>query len=82
MTVYFIDHTGITENIRIRMQGPHLTSKLNSKMVSVLPSLDPSLIFIFNVLPSPVHPTGFFFCFFPGLLSIFILLFTLAGFPL
>ena len=37
------------------------------KMVPVLPSLDPSLIFPFHILPSPVHPTGFSFYFFHGL---------------
>ena len=52
----------------------HLTSKLNSKTVPVLLSLDPSLIFPFHLLPSPVHPTGFSFCFFPGFLVIFIIL--------
>ena len=45
-TVYLIDHTDMTENVRIRTQGPphkgQLTSKLNSKMVPVLPSHDPS----------------------------------------
>ena len=46
----------------------HITSKLNSKMVSVLPSL----IFPIYLLPCPVHPTGFSFCFFPGFLAIFI----------
>ena len=52
----------------------HLTSKLNSKTVE-LPSLDPSsLIFPFHLLPSPVHPTGFSFCIFPGFLAIFILM--------
>ena len=39
----------------------HLTSKLNSKTIPVLPFLDPSLMFHFNLLPSPVHPTGFSF---------------------
>ena len=42
--------------------------------VHVLPSLDPSLIFPFHVLPSQVHPTGFSFCFSPGFFAIFILL--------
>ena len=32
------------------------------------------LLFLFNLLPSPVHPTGFFFCFFPGFLVIYTLL--------
>ena len=52
----------------------HLTSKLNSKKVPVLSSLDPFLIFPFHLLPSPVHPTEFSFCFFPDFLSIVILL--------
>ena len=47
----------------------HLTSKLNFMTVPDLPSL----IFPFHLLPSPVHPTGFFFCIFPGFLAIFIL---------
>ena len=51
-----------------------LISKLNSKTVPVLPSLGPSLIFSFHLFPSPVYPTGFFFCFFPGFLAIFILI--------
>ena len=34
-------------------------NKLNSMTVPVLPSLDPSLIFPFHLLPSPVHPAGF-----------------------
>ena len=46
----------------------HLTSKLNSKTVPVLPSLKYSRIFPFHLLPSPVHPTRFSSCFFPGCL--------------
>ena len=34
---------------------------------------NPSLIFPFHLLPTPVHPTRFSFCFFPGFLAIFIL---------
>ena len=45
-----------------------------SKTVPVLPSLDPSLIFPFYLIPSPVDLTGFSFCFFPGFLAIYILL--------
>ena len=52
----------------------HLGSKLNSKTAPVLPSFHPSLIFIFHLLPSLVHPIGFCFCFFSGFLAIFILL--------
>ena len=37
-------------------------------------TFDPSLIFPFHPLPSPWHPTGFSFCFFPGVLFICILL--------
>ena len=43
------------------------------KTAPVLPSLHLSLIFPFYLLPSPVHPTGFSFCIFPGLLAIFTL---------
>ena len=60
-----------------RTTTPHscfLTSKLNSKTIPVLPSLDSSPIFAFHILPSPVHPTGFFFCLFPDFLAIFTLL--------
>ena len=56
------------------LSQPHkgyLTSKLNFKTVLVIPSLDPSLIFPFHLLPSPTYPTGFSFCFFPGFLAIF-----------
>ena len=33
-----------------------------------------SLLFTFHLLPSPVNPIGFPFCFFPGSLAIFTLL--------
>ena len=46
-----------------------ITFELNAKTVPVLPSLDPSLMFPFHLLPSPVHPTGFSFCFFPGMIA-------------
>jgi len=54
---------------------PHkarLTSKLNYRR---FPSylLCTFLLFPFHLLPSPVHPTGFSFCFFSGFLAIFIL---------
>ena len=52
----------------------HLISKLKSKTVPVLPSVGPSLIFPFHLLPFPVHHTRFSFCFFPGFFKIFILL--------
>ena len=42
-------------------------------MVLVLHSLDHTLIFPSHLIPSPVHPTGFSFCFFPGFLAIFIM---------
>ena len=48
---------------------PHkgrINSKLKSKTIPVLPTPDPILIFPFHLLPSPVHSTGFSFCFFPG----------------
>ena len=48
-------------------------SKLNSKTVPVLPSVNHFLIISFHLLPSPVHPIGFSFRFFPDLLAIFIL---------
>ena len=50
-----------------------LESKLNSKTVHVLHSLDPSLIFPFHLLPSSVHLARFPFWFFPGFFVIFIL---------
>ena len=50
----------------------HLTSKLKYKWFpSIL--LCTHLIFPFHILPSPVYPTGFSFCFFPGFLTIFTL---------
>ena len=52
----------------------NLTSKVNSKTVPISSFLDPSLMFPFHLLPSLVHLTGFYFCFFPGFLAIFILL--------
>ena len=48
--------------------------KLNSKMVSDLPSFEPYFIFHFHHLPSPVLPTGFSFCFFPGFFHFFIVI--------
>ena len=51
-----------------------VTSSPNSKTVIVLPSLYPTLIFPFHILPYPVQPTGFSFGYFPGFLAIFILL--------
>ena len=39
----------------------HLTYKLNSKKVPVIPYFDPSLIFPYHLLPAPMHPTGFSF---------------------
>ena len=51
----------------------HLNSKLNSKTVLVLPSLEPSHIFPFHLLPSPVHALPEFPCFFSGFLAICIL---------
>ena len=50
----------------LSLHKAHPTSKLNSKTVTVLPSLAPSPIFHFHLIPSPVHPTGFSFCFIPG----------------
>ena len=48
-----------------------LTSK--PKTVAVLPSFDSSLIFPLHLLPSPVKPTGYSFCFYFGFLAILIL---------
>ena len=56
--------------VRTNLIKGHLTSKLNSKTIPVIPSF----IFPFHLLPSPVHPSIFSFCFFPGCLAIFILL--------
>ena len=67
----------VTKTSDLCESQPHkcnLTFKVNSKMVPVLPSLVPSVIFPFHLLLSPVHPTGFSFCFFPGFLAIFSLL--------
>ena len=58
----------------VRANLTRVTSKLNSKTVPVLPSLDLFLIFPFHFLAFPVHPTGFSVCFFTGFLAIFILL--------
>ena len=52
----------------------YLISKINYNTVPVLPNLNPFLIFPFNLLPSPLHPTGFFFYFFPGFPAIYIFL--------
>ena len=51
----------------------HLTSKLKYKR---FPSylLCTFLLFSFHLLPSPMHPIRFSFCFFPGFLAIFMLL--------
>ena len=51
-------------------KGYYLTFKLNSMTVAVFPSL----IFPFHFPPSPVYPTVFSICFFPGFIAIFILL--------
>ena len=52
----------------LKLHFYHKNSKLNSKMVPVL------LIFLINLLPSPVQHTGFPFHFFSGFLAFFILL--------
>ena len=49
------------------------TSELNSKTVPVLPPLNASLTYIFNILSSPMQPTRFSFYVFPGFLAIYIL---------
>ena len=59
-----------TNNVTSLQYSWSLTCNINSWMVPVLPSLDPSLIFPFQLLPSPVNPTGFSFCFFLGFLAI------------
>ena len=50
----------------VRANLTRVTSPSNStpKTDPVLHSLYPSLVFTFHLLPSPVHPTGFYFCFF------------------
>ena len=55
------------------LTGRHLTSKLKYRR---FPSylLWTLLLFPFHFLPSPVHPTRFSFCIFPGFLAIFTLL--------
>ena len=62
----------IIEEVGCKMAPINVTAdhKLNSKTVAVLPSFDPILIFPFHLFPSPVHFTGFSFCFcFPVLFS-------------
>ena len=51
----------------------HLASKLKYRR---FPSylLSTLLLFPFHLLPSPVHPTGFSFWFFPGFLAMFTLM--------
>ena len=64
----------ISLHLLYRCESQHHNGHLTSKTVPVLPSVDPSLIFPFHLLPSPVYPTGFSICIFPGFLAIFILL--------
>ena len=54
-------------------KSPHLHTELQDAVPAVLPSPDPTLIFPFHLLPSPVNPAEFSFCFFSGFLVIFIL---------
>ena len=68
------EHDRPGDDKRLTLPGPWIISTFNSKTVHILPSLSPSLWFPFYLLPSPVHPTGFPFCFFCGLLAVFILL--------
>ena len=58
--------------ISTSQDSPHRPSQLPA--VSVLSSLYPSPIFPLHLLPSPVHPTGFSFCYISVFLAIFILL--------
>ena len=51
----------------------HLTSKPNYRQFPSYLLCTPLLI-PFHLLPSPVYPTGFSFCFFPGFVAIFTLL--------
>ena len=46
------------KDLHLYMEG-HITSKINFKMVPVLASFNPSLLFPFHSLPAPVHPTEF-----------------------
>ena len=61
------------ENCKSQPQKGYVSSKIKYRR---FPSylLYTLLLFPFHLLPSPVHPTGFSFCFFPGFLAIFILL--------
>ena len=60
MWVHAIDHLLDPLWEPTSQESPHL-QHLTFKTVPVLPSLDPSLIFPFLLLPSPVHSTGFSF---------------------
>ena len=62
----------LNKAIKVSATVPHLQTQLQDG--SVLPSPDPFLIFPSHLSPSPVHATRFSFCFFPGILAIFILL--------
>ena len=80
--IYFLNYAGFKtflmamlpygNKVKSQPHKGHFTYKISSKTVPILPFLDPSLIFPFHLLPSPVHPTGFSFCFFTGFLAIFI----------
>ena len=70
MTSNLLNHNFIHRPKYRRYVQPHkghLISKLNSKTVPVLPSLDSSLIFPFHVSPSPVHIYRIYLLFLPWL---------------
>ena len=77
ITFSFIFHT-FQEIIRIYFFHFELLSKSITLKRIFFTKLINSFIFYktlpFHLLPSPVNPTGFSFCLFPGFLSIFILL--------
>ena len=69
----FTPHQRITKiaplHICFTPQGsPHLQTQVR------LTFFVPFLLFLFYLLPFPVHSNGFSFCFFPGFLAIIILL--------
>ena len=67
----------------ILLSNSHYHEQLSQTLIRITSSSNstsrrfpflPSLIFPLHLLPSPVHLTGFSFCFYPGFLAIFILL--------
>ena len=65
--------TLVEETVFVQLHKGHRNSKLKyRRFLFYLPC--PFLLFPFHLLPSPVLPTGFSFCFFPDFLAIFTLL--------